>query len=125
MKIRSPSYVDDIGLVASSESIEENCLILENAAEKLLQLQNQNNIQFDMEKIELIHFHTKRSINNNNYPIIIRNNLIKPKNLIRWLGVFLDSKLSFKEHVEIKIVTATRIFYQITRLSNTEKDLSF
>src|SRR6266536_3218325 len=73
MQIRSSSYVDNIGLVASSESIKENCLILENAAEKLLQLQNQNNIQFDMKKIELIHFHIKRSIDNNNYSISIRN----------------------------------------------------
>src|SRR6266496_5264551 len=83
MQIRSPSYVDDIRLVASSESIEENYLILENAAKKLLQLQNQNNIQFDMEKIELIHFHTKRLIDNNNYSISIRNNQIKSKNLIK------------------------------------------
>src|SRR5256886_14609376 len=50
MQIRSSSYVDDIELVASSETIEENCLILENTTEKLLQLQNQNNIQFDMKK---------------------------------------------------------------------------
>src|SRR5215471_16249293 len=76
MHIRSPSYVDDIGLVASSNLIENNCLILQNAAEKILQLQNQNNIQFDMEKIELIHFHSKR-IDNQNYPISIRNNQIK------------------------------------------------
>src|SRR5947199_295980 len=74
MQIRSSSYVDDIELVASSETIEENCLMLENAAEKFLQLQNQNNIQFDMKKIELIHFHTKKSIENNNFPITIRNN---------------------------------------------------
>src|SRR5436189_131201 len=60
-----------------------------------------------MEKIELIHFHTKRSIDNNNYSISIRNNQIKPKNLVRWLGIWLDSKLSFKEHVEIKIAEAT------------------
>ena len=40
MQIRSSSYVDDIELVASSETVEENCLMLENAAEKLLQLQN-------------------------------------------------------------------------------------
>src|SRR5436190_21753668 len=83
MQIRSPSYIDDIELVVFSETIEENCLILENAAEKLLQLQNQNNIQFDMKKIELIHFHTKKSINNKNYSISIRNNQIKPKNLVR------------------------------------------
>src|SRR5947207_8119168 len=125
MQIRSPSYVDDIGLVASSETIEENCLMLENAAEKLLQLQNQNNIQFDMKKIELIHFHTKRSIDNSNFPVTIRNNQMQFKNLIRWLGVWLDSKLSFKEHVKIKISAATRIFHQIVKLFNTERCLSF
>src|SRR6266496_4487520 len=83
MQIRSSSYVDDIELVASSKSIKENCLILENAAEKLLQLQNQNNIQFDMKKIELIHFHTKRSIENSNFSVTIRNNQMQSKNLIR------------------------------------------
>src|SRR5256886_16947373 len=83
MQIRSSSYVDDIELVASSEIIEENCLMLENAAEKLLQLQNQNNIQFDMKKIELIHFHLKKLIDNNNFSVIIRNNQIQSKNLIR------------------------------------------
>src|SRR5438034_753524 len=84
MQIRSSSYVDDIELVASSKTIEENCLMLENITEKLLQLQNHNNIQFDMKKIELIHFHTKkRSIDNNNFPVSIRNNQIQSKNLIR------------------------------------------
>jgi len=78
-----------------------------------------------MKKIELIHFHTKRSIENSNFPVTIRNNQMQPKNLIRWLEVWLDSKLSFKKHVEIKISTATRIFHQIARLSNTERDLSF
>src|SRR5204863_264354 len=77
------SLVHDIELVVSSETIKENCLMLENAAEKLLQLQNQNNIQFDMKKIELIHFHTKKSIENSNFPVIIRNNQMQSKNLIR------------------------------------------
>ena len=60
MRIRSPSYVDDIALSYSSKSIENNYKMLELTIEKLLQLQSQNNIQFDMEKTELIHFHLKR-----------------------------------------------------------------
>ena len=60
MRIRSPSYVDDVALSYSSKSIENNYKMLELAVEKLLQLQSQNNIQFDMEKTELIHFHLKR-----------------------------------------------------------------
>ena len=63
MHIRSPSYVDDIALSYSSKSLESNCKMLELAAEKLLQMQTQSNIQFDMKKTELIHFHSKRIIN--------------------------------------------------------------
>ena len=40
MQIRSSNYVDNIELVASSKTIKENYLMLENTAEKLLQLQN-------------------------------------------------------------------------------------
>ena len=78
-----------------------------------------------MKKIELIYFHTKRLIDNNNYLISIKNNQIKPKNLVRWLEIWLDFKLSFKEYVKIKIAAATRTFYQIVRLLNTKRDLSF
>ena len=44
MKIRSPSYLDDIGLVVSSDSLEENCFLLKRAAERLIQLQTDNMI---------------------------------------------------------------------------------
>jgi hypothetical protein len=41
-EIRSPSYLDDIGLVVSSDSIKRNCFLLENAAERLMQAQTLN-----------------------------------------------------------------------------------
>ena len=78
-----------------------------------------------MKKTELIHFHLKRIINYQDYIIQIGNMRIEPKNLVRWLGIWLDSKLNFKEHVEKKIADATRIFHQISRLSNTERGLFF
>src|SRR5213078_4200414 len=99
--------------------------MLELAAKKLLQLQNQNNIQFDMEKTELIHFHSKKIDNYQDYIIQIGNIQIEPKSLVKWLGIWLDSKLNFKEHVEKKIASATRILHQASRLSNTERGLSF
>src|SRR5947207_1885154 len=83
MQIRSSSYIDNIELIASSETIEKNCLMLKNVIKKLLQLQNQNNIQFNMKKIKLIHLHLKKSIDNNNFSISIKNNQIQSKNLIR------------------------------------------
>ena len=57
--------------------------MLELAVEKLLQLQSQNNIQFDMEKTELIHFHSKRIDNYQDYIVRIGNIQIEPKSLIK------------------------------------------
>ena len=78
-----------------------------------------------MEKTELIHFHLKRIDNYQDYIVQIGDIQIEPKNLVRWLGIWLDSKLNFKEHVEKKIVNTTRVFHQIARLFNTKKGLSF
>jgi len=73
-------------------------------------------ISFNISKIELIHFYSKR--------ITIKKGLklgdveISPKPPVRWLGVFLDSKLTFKQYVEIRISKAKEAFYLIRRLGN-------
>ena len=55
-------------------------------------------MQFDMEKTELIHFHFKRSfdLENEAYLVKIGHSIIQPKDLVKWLGIWLDSKLTFK-----------------------------
>lgn len=124
-QVRYLSYIDDIALVTSSKSLEANCRLLEKAASKLFQKGLDSFIQFDQEKIELIHFHARRSLNPDQYQIRLGNYLIKPQKLIKWLGIYLDPKLLFTEHVTKKVTEATRVFYQIERLSNTERGLSF
>ena len=48
--------MDDINLVVSSKSIEENCQLLQKLAEDLLIEQSQNCMQFNMKKTKLIYF---------------------------------------------------------------------
>ena len=62
VKIRKPNYVDDMSLITSSKSIKTNCEILKHAAEKLIQAGYQQKVDFDADKTELIHFHTKRHL---------------------------------------------------------------
>src|SRR5204862_2889522 len=121
------SYLNDIGLVVSSKSIEENCQLLQKLTQDLLVKQQNNCMQFDMEKTELIHFHSKRSfdLKNETYSVKIRDSIIQPKDLVKWLGIWLDSKLTFKQHVEKKTTQALKILNQIERLSNIERGLSF
>ena len=93
------SYINNIGLVASSKSIEENCKILKEAAIRIFEKGADNLIQFNSEKTELIHFHSKRNIDENVNICFLENYLVEAKPTVKWLGIWLDSKLNFKEYV--------------------------
>ena len=68
-------------------------------------------MQFNRDKIELIYFHLKRSLDleDEKYLIKIGEAIFQPKESIKYLGVWLDSKLSFKTHVEKKIASAKKL----------------
>src|SRR5438552_8834011 len=107
---RIMSYVNDIELIVSSKSIERNCELLQKLAENLLLKQEQNCMQFDTDKIELIHFHSKRNfdLENERHSVKVGETIFQPKEVVKYLGVLLDSKLSFKSHVKKKIALAKK-----------------
>src|SRR5204863_1854917 len=111
----------------SSKSIKENCQLLQKLAQDLLVKQHHNYMQFNMEKTKLIHFHFKRffDLENETYSVKIGESIIQPKSLVKWLGIWLDSKLTFKQHVEKKTTQVLKLLNQIERLSNIERGLSF
>ena len=73
----------------SSKSIEENCQLLQKLAQDLLIKQQNNCMQFDMEKTELIYFHSKRSfdLKNEAYSVKIGDSIIQLKDLVKWLEI--------------------------------------
>jgi hypothetical protein len=103
-------------------SAKSNCKKLERIALELMSRAKEAAISFDIGKTELIHFYNKRTTIEEG--LKLRDIEISPKPLVRWLGVFLDSKLTFKQHVEIKISKAKAAFYSIRRLGNTQRGLS-
>ena len=117
--------MDDIAIAISSKNLKENYKKLGKVAEIPFRKGKENFILFDQEKIELIHFHSARKIGLNVYQVKVNELKIKPKNIVKRLGIYLDSELDFKHHVEMKIAQVTRVFCQIERLSKTERGLSF
>ena len=80
-------------------------------------------MQFDPSKTKLIHFSTRRQAITEE--VKIANLVIKPSPVIRWLGIYFDSKLTFKPHIEKKVNAATSAFLGLQRLGNTQTGLSF
>jgi ribonuclease HI len=116
------SYIDDICIGASAKSTKTLKQILENTATAVLREAKQSAIEFDVEKTELLYASRKREINAK--PIQVGPTLIQPSSCVRWLGFFLDNKLSYKKHVQTKVAMAQQVFQRLQRLGNTQRGLS-
>jgi hypothetical protein len=125
------SYADDLTIITESSCARTNSIRLQLALKQLIKATDEVQIQFNADKSEYIHFHKGRD------PINIKVTLtfttcegsktvdIRPQEQFKWLGMWLNRKLTFKKHTEIKCAAATRAFHSIHRLSNTSKGLSF
>ncbi len=87
-------------------------------------ISNKNNImQFNDLKSELIHFESHK-MTLNQMIILLNNMIIKSKIYIWWLKVWLNRKLNFKVHVQMKIMTVTRTLHSLFKLINSEWELN-
>ena len=117
------SYIDDICLTTASTTMAKNTHILQREVSQLFRLGEQNAIQFDLTKTEMMHFSGSKQTKKHNL-ILPGGEIVQPKKLVRWLGVWFDPKLSFKEHVSIRVSLANQAFNRLSRLANTERGLS-
>ena len=121
-------------MTATSTSFRKNVEILEREATKLYELGAQNAIEFDLAKTELIHFakcavakcadakgalkllngetiQPKAKCADTKCALKLPNGeIIQPKELVRWLGVWFDSGLTFKQYVTLRISQARSAF---------------
>ena len=88
------SYTNDFTITVTSNSAKANCKKLEGIALELISRAKEAAISFNISKTELIHFYNKRTTIEKG--LKLGDIEIPPKPLVRWLGVFLDSKLTFK-----------------------------
>ena len=120
-KVTWISYVDDISMTAASRSFKNNIKTLEREAGNLYQLAAENQIEFDLGKTELIHWGKSPNGTSIKLP---NNTTIEPKPMVKWLGIYFDSALSFKHHVSTKVAKARSAFFRMSRLANTGRGLT-
>src|SRR5947208_9726021 len=110
------SFVDDISIAAEGEDAEEVAKLLEEAGSQLVHLGKEYHIGFDEEKTEAVLFTRKRKQlqKMRDLQIQLPNFTCKfQKEVTRWLGFWLDSKLLFKEHFHIRYQKAEKVLQSI------------
>jgi hypothetical protein len=118
-------------MVTESSCAKTNSIRLQLALRRLVRAADEVQIQFDADKSEYIHFHKGRDPIDIGVTLTFTTNEgsktveVRPQEQFKWLGMWLDRKLTFKKHTNMKCAAATRAFHSIYRLSNTSKGLSF
>lgn len=118
-------YADDIAILACSPSLENNCTLLAKEWKEALDWGALEGITFDLGKSELIHF--SRRNRDGNPPISVafpegRHHTVHPVEQgasLRWLGVHLNRKLTFKGHVKTLSARASQVANGLRSLGNT------
>jgi hypothetical protein len=117
-------YIDGVAIITSSKSLPANAQRLQRMIEYLLREATDSHVRFDIGKTELIYFYRGRELGS---AVIFTAgdiiNTVEPKDSVRWLGVWFDRKLTFKEYTEKRAAGALRAFHSMRRLSNITRGL--
>ena len=111
------AFVDDTTLLAYGSSTEANCRTLTRAHDRCLDWARRYGASFAPEKYELIHLARRPKRFNMRAQLQLGGIAKEPGTSVRILGVWLDPKLRWGEHVKVikrKMTTQTNALLRTT-----------
>lgn len=112
----SLGFIDNVIHLVASRSFEANIQNLHAHTNRSLEWADTHGAIFDRKKAQLIHFSHKRKVQD--LPNLVFGDVIlRPKQEIKWLGVWFDTKLLFNSHLSHVKKTGEFTISQLRRLS--------
>jgi hypothetical protein len=112
------TYIDDDALVQISKS---PAFISKRLNERMLERiskANPLNVKYEPQKSDLVFFRpTTSSLRQPNNTVTIGDTIIQPKDRLKYVGVWLDSTLSFRPHIESVLSNGLRSLHRIRILA--------
>jgi hypothetical protein len=107
--VKVNGYADDAALICTGESMQQIYMRLQKALDKISGWSDKHGLTFCAAKSVTVCFTKKweRMCNKNKpKPLTLKGVDIAEEKHVRYLGVILDSKLSWRKHVEVKVQNA-------------------
>jgi hypothetical protein len=92
------AFVDDFTAWVTGPTAQSNRQGIEAIINDALDWERRSGATFEADKTAIIHF-TRKSYRSESEPFDIKGQEIRPKNHVKILGVIMDAKIKFKEHV--------------------------
>ncbi|QRW18647.1 Reverse transcriptase (RNA-dependent DNA polymerase) [Rhizoctonia solani] len=122
------AYIDDFTILAYSRSHQDNITIMTDIIKNINQTAIKLGLEFELPKSDLIHFIRSACTPHSNPSLTFSHfgtdTVISPKDVVRWLGFYLDRKLNFKEHIQTMAVKARATLAGLRMLANSQNGLS-
>ena len=112
-------YADDTLLTCAARNIQEGINRLEQCLRKVNEYLKSHKLPLSVNKTKFIIFTQTEFKSIEQYQIEFDNVLIKPSRVIRYLGMYLDYKMTWQDHFNFIIGKATRLSNVIKCLRNT------
>jgi hypothetical protein len=126
-KLQAISFVDDIGLVVSCEGLEQGTEQREQIARDARRWGSDNKVEFEVSKTEVLIFSRRRKVLQAAKKTVIsigEQTFAINQEATKWLGFWLDSKLTFKTHFENRMASAKGALQRVASLSRGNGGLS-
>ncbi|KFG77534.1 hypothetical protein MANI_024396 [Metarhizium anisopliae] len=112
-------YADNTAILCTGPSLEETSQTASEYLQELVNWGAANGISFDPKKTEVMHFSPRRR---KTEPPVRHGDVEKqPEAAMRWLGLWLDRRLTFKTHVETWTAKAQAVAHHLRSLGNTQR----
>ncbi|KAF5721341.1 reverse transcriptase domain-containing protein, partial [Fusarium mundagurra] len=110
-------YADDTAILSVGDTVDETTAMASSSVDEMVRWGAANGVSFDPKKTEVMHFSRSKL---RNAPAVRHGDVEKhPETALRWLGIWLDSRLSFRVHVEKWAAKAKAVAYHLRGLTNT------
>ncbi|KAF7350204.1 hypothetical protein MVEN_01323400 [Mycena venus] len=114
-------YIDDNTRLEVGDSVEETTANLQDHMENIaIPCSERLGLAYDLPKFQLIHFVSprRRKDHYRPVPLTIGDITIEPSSSVKLLGVIIDDKLSFCNHVELAQKRGTKATLALSRISS-------
>lgn len=114
-------YADDIAIMRAGKTTEEAAASAQEEVDDIIKWSRENAVSFDPTKTEVIYFLCPCARHQALPKIKVGLNEIVASDEIRWLGVFLDRRLTFRRHVAEWASAGKRLVQHLQRLASCTK----
>jgi len=124
-QIKMVAYADDVMLAVKAESIREAENLTNIEMGKIIKWAKNNKINFNENKSKAMLITRRKRKENKKIAVYMNNKRLEQVQTFRYLGIIIDSKINFKEHILYISQKCTKLIHALSKSAKLKWGLSY